>query len=341
MSRQVPPGTEPAGVTLVTGGVGFPRSYVAEHLIVSGRKVVVLDDLSGGYRDNVPPGARLVIGSILDREPLRSLFCEEKFIHVYHFAAYATERLSHKTRIFTHTNNVVGTPNLIIEALRANVRAFVFAPTAGVCGPSDEILNEDAVPRPEDPCGIAKFATELDLQAAFRLFGMPYAVFRLHNVHSEMQDLSDAYRNVVGIHMRQALQGHPMAVVDDGLQTRHSTQVVEVVPRMVRPDRLREALGQIFNLGGARAHTVPVLSRMVARAVGVEWRVKHELPSAEVHTPRIGHSWVRRILRFSPETSLYAGLDKMARWAEENIREALPFRSVDLDNYLPTVWRNS
>lgn len=323
---------------LVTGGAGFIGSHVAENLVAAGLDVVVLDDLSGGYRENVPPGARLIVGSILDRELLKRLFDDSGVMFVYHFAAYAAECLSHHIRNFNYMNNVVGTANVITEAVRARVKAFVFASSAGVYGSSSVLLDEDTTPRPEDPYGIAKFAMELDLQAASRLFGLPYVIFRLHNVYGERQDLSDPYRNVVGIFMRQALSGQPMTIFGDGSQTRNFTYVADVVPHIVRAVNEEGALGQIINLGGTETHSVVDLSRMVARAAGVEWNVRHEPPRVEPHQLRLDHSRARQILGFSPKTSLSAGLERMITWANENLREPRPFRLMELETLLPPAW---
>jgi UDP-glucose 4-epimerase len=330
---------EPAGVALVTGGAGFLGSHIAEHLLGKGWEVVVLDDLSGGYRDNVPPGARLVVGSILDRDLLKSLFAEVRFTHVFHFAAYAAECLSHHIRNFNYMNNVVGTSNLITQAVRGEVKAFVFASSASVYGSRDEVLHEHTVPRPEDPYGIAKFAMELDLQAAFRIFGLPHVIFRLHNVYGERQDLSDPYRNVVGIYMRQALLKQPMTVFGDGNQTRHFSYIDDIVPHIVRSVHLPGALGQVINLGGAEAHSVIDISRMVAQALGVEWTVRHEPARSEVQKLRLDHSLARQVFGLPAETPLQIGLERMAQWARNHLREPRPFRSVDLDLHLPPSWK--
>src|ERR1035437_9721186 len=99
--------------SLVTGGAGFIGSHVAEHLVKAGHHVVVLDDLSGGFAENVPAGATLVKGSILDEKLIHNLFAEHDFDYIYHLAAYAAEGLSHFIKRFNYSNNVLGSINLI------------------------------------------------------------------------------------------------------------------------------------------------------------------------------------------------------------------------------------
>ena len=94
--------------SLVTGGAGFIGSHVAEVLINDGQKVVILDDLSGGFIDNIPDGALFVHGSVVDNEKVIKLFEEYKFDYVYHLAAYAAEGLSHFIKRFNYINNLIG-----------------------------------------------------------------------------------------------------------------------------------------------------------------------------------------------------------------------------------------
>jgi len=75
------------------------------------------------------------------------------------------------------------------------------------------------VPMPEDPYGIAKLAVEQDLRACHEMFGLPYVIFRPHNVYGERQNIGDRYRNVIGIFMNQIMQGQPMSIFGDGTQT--------------------------------------------------------------------------------------------------------------------------
>ncbi len=145
---------------LVTGGAGFIGSHVARALDEEGLNVVVLDDLSGGFEDNVPDGALMVEGSILDVPLLNGLFERHDFDCVYHLAAYAAEGLSPFIRRFNYQNNLIGSINLINLAVEHEISRFVFTSSIAVYGAGSLPLREDQPPAPEDPYGIAKAAVE-------------------------------------------------------------------------------------------------------------------------------------------------------------------------------------
>src|SRR5690349_17490413 len=141
-------------ISLVTGGAGFLGSHVSKHLLSAGHEVVVLDDLSGGFRDNVPSGAVFVQGSVLDHGLLRRLFDKYHFTYVYHLAAYAAEGLSHFIKRFNYQNNLLGSVNLINEAVNHNITRFVFTSSIAVYGAGQTPMTEDMFPVPEDSYGI-------------------------------------------------------------------------------------------------------------------------------------------------------------------------------------------
>src|SRR5207245_7585754 len=156
-------------VSLITGAAGFIGSHVVDHCLRLGHRVVALDDLSGGFADNVPRGANFVKGSVLDHELINTLFAEHGFDYVYHLAAYAAEGLSHFIRRFNYNNNLIGSMNLINESVKHEVKCFVFTSSIAVYGPGQVPMREDMIPQPEDPYGVAKYDVELDLRDAHEM----------------------------------------------------------------------------------------------------------------------------------------------------------------------------
>src|SRR5215210_1067350 len=214
---------------LVTGGAGFIGAHLARSLSGSGSEVIVLDDLSGGFKENVEPGSALVEGSILDVELIERLFAEHRFERVYHCAAYAAEGLSHFIKRFNFENNVIGSVNLINAAINHGTDCFVFMSSIAVYGAGQLPLRESTPPTPEDSYGIAKYAVEQELAVSHEMFGLDYVVFRPHNVYGELQNIGDRYRNVLGIFINQIMNGEPLSIFGDGEQTRAFTYVGDIV----------------------------------------------------------------------------------------------------------------
>jgi UDP-glucose 4-epimerase len=326
---------------IVTGGAGFIGAHVARHLLEAGHDVVVLDDLSGGYEENVPEGATFVAGSVADAELVDELFRANEFSHVFHLAAYAAEGLSHFIRRFNYTNNVLGSINVLNAAVRAEtVERFVFASSIAVYGPAQTPMSEDVVPEPEDPYGIAKYAVELDLAAAQRMFGLDYTIFRPHNVYGELQNSADPYRNVIGIFMNQVMSGRPMTIFGDGLQTRAFTHIDDVAPIIARSIDVPEAANEVFNVGADTPYTVLDLARAVATAFGVAEPEIEFLPGRkEVVHAFSDHAKLHRVFGKEPTVPLEDGLRRMADWARETgVREPIRFESVEVLRNLPPSW---
>jgi UDP-glucose 4-epimerase len=325
---------------LVTGGAGFIGAHVARHLLEAGHDVVVLDDLSGGYEANVPTGAEFVDGSVTDPELVDDLFRAHEFVHVFHLAAYAAEGLSHFIRRFNYTNNVLGSVNVLNAAVRAEtVERFVFASSIAVYGPAQAPMSEDVVPEPEDPYGIAKYAVELDLAAAQRMFGLDYTIFRPHNVYGELQNLADPYRNVIGIFMNQVMAGKPMTVFGDGLQTRAFTHIDDVAPLIARSIDVPEATNEVFNVGAETPYSVLDLAHAIARAFVAEPEIEFLPARKEVVHAFSDHAKLHRVFGEAPTVPLEEGLRRMAEWARETgVRDPIRFESVEVLRNMPPSW---
>jgi len=326
---------------LVTGGAGFVGSHVAEALSERGHSVTVLDDLSGGFRDNVPPAAAFVEGSITDAALVDSLFTASRFEYVFHLAAYAAEGLSHFIKRFNYTNNLIGSVNLINASVNHDVRCFVFTSSIAVYGTCPVLpMTEDTAPHPEDPYGIAKLAVEQELRVCQEMFGLDYIIFRPHNVYGERQNIGDRYRNVVGIFMNQTLLGRPMTVFGDGTQTRAFSYIGDVAPVVAGSIDVPAARNQVFNIGADQPCSVNELAAAVARVMDVPLRVTYLEPRTEVQHAFSCHGKSARVLGARPPHGLNEGLARMARWVREHgARTSGVFEGIEIRKNLPSAWR--
>ncbi len=324
---------------LVTGAAGFIGSHVSRHLLDARMEVVALDDLSGGYLENVPPGARFVRGSVTDHQMLGELFAAERFDYVFHLAAYAAEGLSHFIRRYNYETNLIGSINLINLSVLHSVKCYVFTSSIAVYGANQLPMTEDMIPQPEDPYGVSKYAVELDLRAAHEQFGLDYIVFRPHNVYGEHQNIGDRYRNVIGIFMNQILSGQPLTVFGDGEQTRAFSYIDDVAPVIARSVFNQRAYGQVFNVGADQPYAVNHLARVVCQAMGVEPRINHLPARNEVKHAFSSHEKSGEYFAASAPVSLEDGIARMAAWvARVGSRTTKEFAAIEIPRELPAGW---
>jgi UDP-glucose 4-epimerase len=328
---------------LVTGAAGFIGSHVADECLALGMDVVATDDLSGGHRENVPDGAHWIEGDLRDGEFVRSLWQHGPYAFVYHLGAYAAEGLSHFIRAYNYRTNLEASVNLINASVLGNVKRFVFTSSIAVYGPGQVPMREDTVPIPEDPYGISKYAVELDLAAARRLFGLDYTVFRPHNVYGERQNIADRYRNVIGIFMNSLMQGLPMPVFGDGLQTRSFSHISDVAPVIARAPLVPEAANEVFNIGADRPHTILELAEALAAEFGVPVEVTHLPARDEVVHAFSDHAKLRRVFGESAALGLREGIARMASWVRTRGPQApMDFPGeIEVPRNLPPSWRDS
>ena len=325
--------------SLVTGGAGFIGAHVTNQLIENGHQVIVLDDLSGGFKENVNSKAIFIEGSILDHKLLEDIFNKYKFDYVYHLAAYAAEGLSHFIKRFNYNNNLIGSVNLINESVKHKIKCFVFTSSIAVYGSIPPPMSEDMQPQPEDSYGIAKLAVEQELKATHHMFGLDYIIFRPHNVYGEYQNLGDRYRNVVGIFMNQLMQGKSLTVFGDGTQTRAFSYIGDVAPPIANSVNISEAYNQTFNIGADKDYTVSELATSVMKAIGITGELRHLEARSEAAHAYASHEKAKKIFKLNTFTTLSEGLSKMAAWAKiTGIKKSKKFEGIEITEKLPPLW---
>jgi UDP-glucose 4-epimerase len=325
---------------LVTGGAGFMGAHVSRTLIERGHEVVILDDLSGGFTENLPPQARFVEGSITDDALVSRLFAEERFDYVYHLAAYAAEGLSHFIKRFNYTNNVIGSVTLINAAVNHDVDCFVFTSSIAVYGAGQVPMLESLRPEPEDSYGIAKLTVEQELAISKEMFGLDYVIFRPHNVYGELQNIGDRYRNVLGIFMNQILTGQPLSIFGDGEQTRAFSYVGDIAPAIADAPVTPGARCEIFNVGADIPYSINQLAETVKDAMGVpDHPIRHLDSRNEVTHAFSDHSKAEKVYGQRASTSLAEGVSRMVEWVREHgPRATSRFSGIEIERGLPPFW---
>ncbi len=325
--------------SLVTGGAGFIGSHVVKHCLDMGHQVVVLDDLSGGFADQIPQEATFVEGSITDSELVTQLFAKHQFDYVYHLAAYAAEGLSHFIRNFNYQNNLIGSINLINESVKHKVKCFVFTSSIAVYGQGQLPMREDMVPQPEDPYGISKYAVEMDLKSAHEMFGLNSVVFRPHNVYGENQNIGDKYRNVIGIFMNQIMQNKPLTIFGDGEQTRAFSYIDDVAIPISQSVNQPKAYNQVFNIGADKPYTVNELAKVIGKSFETEPDIKYLRARNEVEHAYSDHAKAHEVFGQENAVSLEEGVGRMAAWAKEvGARKSAVFGNIEITEKLPEGW---
>ena len=326
---------------LITGAAGFIGSHVADACLQLGMEVVATDDLSGGYRENVPDDAEWIEGDLRDGDFVSDLWQGRKFDYVYHLGAYAAEGLSHFIRAYNYRTNLEATVNLVNQAVIHDTSRFVFTSSIAVYGKGQLPMTEDMAPIPEDPYGISKYAAELDLAAAHEMFGLDFTIFRPHNVYGERQNIADKYRNVIGIFMNAILRDKPMPVFGDGLQTRAFSHVDDVAPLIAGSPLVDGAANHTFNIGADQPHTILELANLIAEVFEVEPQLEYLPARNEVVHAFSDHLKIRAVFDPSPPISLDEGIRRMAVWVRENgPMEPVEFLTgIEVERNLPPSWK--
>ena len=266
---------------LVTGGAGFIGSHVADALLEQGYAVDIIDNFSSGDRRNVPPAAKLHEIDITSSDAAR-LIRESRFDAICHLAAQIDVRKSVADPAFDASVNVGGTLNLI-EAVRqsAHPTRFVFSSTGGaIYGDFVSVPTEEHAPKdPESPYGVAKLSAEYYLAYYARVHGLDTVALRYSNVYGPRQN-PHGEAGVVAIFCTRILEGKPLTVFGEGMQTRDYVYAVDVaqanVAAVSRPLARPAQLDlRAYNVGTSRQTTVLDLANGLRRAAGSDVPVQH------------------------------------------------------------------
>jgi len=316
---------------LVTGGAGFIGSHVADLFLANGWEVTVVDDLSSGKRENLPPDAKFHEIGIFSPELVR-LVSEQRFEVIAHLAGQIDVRKSVADPIGDATTNILGTINLM-EALRATdgKSRVVFTSTGGVLyGDFNTPPNLETYPKdPESPYAIAKLSTELYLAYYGRVHNMESAAVRFGNVYGPRQD-PHGEAGVVAIFCGRILNNRPLTIFGDGLQTRDYVYVGDVAravylaATMPLPEKERLD-ARAFNIGTGKGTSVIEIAKLLQDTAGSNVPVEFAPHRpGEQQESFVNADKARKVLGWEPELTLEEGLARTFSWFEHQWSESSP-----------------
>jgi UDP-glucose 4-epimerase len=250
---------------LVTGGAGFIGSNLVKVLLRDGHSVTVLDDLSSGKKENLPPDIPLKVAKVGDPETWKTL---EPVDTVFHLAAMASVVESQEKPVQCQVDNVHSILYLLDFVRSGRAKRIVFASSASIYGDLAPVQIETQLPAPKSPYGLSKLTGESLLQMAWLNEGIPYLAFRMFNVYGPYQSLDSDYASVIPVFLCRALQGKPLMVHGKGDQTRDFISVSQVVEYYLQA-MMTSKVG-IYNLGNGGSETIKSLAQRVLALTGRE-----------------------------------------------------------------------
>lgn len=314
---------------LITGVAGFMGSHMADDFLAKGCDVIGIDNLIGGYKDNVPSGVEFYNVDCSSFDEIESCFYNVGL--VIHTACTAYEGLSVFSPSLIVKNTSLATAATLAASVKHGVSKYVYLSSMARYGTQDTVpFTEDMIPKPQDPYGISKVESEMLIRNISETHGMDYSILVPHNIIGPRQKYDDPFRNVASIMINRMLQGKQPIIYGDGEQQRCFSFYQDVADPIMVASESNIANGRVINIGPDEEFiTINKLAEIISNILdfdldpiympGRPQEVKHANCSADL---------AREILGYKTKTTLHEGLTQLASWIEQ--RGTLPF-----DYHLP------
>ena len=309
---------------LITGVAGFMGSHMADDFLSKGYEVCGVDNLIGGYRDNVSPDVEFYEEDCSDFQGIEKLFRNVDL--VVHTACTAYEGLSVFSPSLVVRNTSLATAATLAASVKHGVSKYVFLSSMARYGTQDRVpFTEDMQTKPQDPYGISKVESEMLIRNVSETHGMQYSILVPHNIIGPRQKYDDPYRNVASIMINRMLQGKQPIIYGDGSQQRCFSFYQDVAnPIMVAAEN-DIANGRVINIGPDEEFiSINELARIIADILDFNLDPIY-MPGRpqEVKDATCSADLAREILGYETTTSLIDGLTQLAEWIQN--RGAKPF----------------
>jgi UDP-glucose 4-epimerase len=325
---------------LVTGVAGFLGSHLAEKLTLMNNKVVGIDSMIGGYKDNVPKNIDFFNLDCCDLEKMNDVM--KGVDVVYHCAATAHEGLSVFSPVEITKNNYLASVSVFTAAVANKVKRIIFCSSMARYGDQKTPFTEDMIPKPIDPYAISKVAAENVLINLCELNNIEWVIAVPHNIIGPRQKYDDPFRNVVSIMINRMLQNKAPLIYGDGKQKRCFSYIDDCISCLLPMLDQKNLNKQIINIGPDEEFvTINEISEICSNITGSNLKPIHKKDRPrEVKHATCSADKARKILNYKTTTDLKNGILKTYEYIKK--RGVLPFDyhiNIEINNELtPEVW---
>jgi len=326
---------------LITGIAGFMGSHLADSMLSEGHEVIGIDNLMGGYESNVPQKAKFI------KEDLKNLTAVAPYFEnidvVIHSACTAYEGLSVFSPSLVSENTYQITANILSVSVNFKVGKIIYLSSMARYGAQPVVpFTENMVPKPQDPYGIAKYASELLVKNLCDLNSISHTILVPHNIIGPRQKYDDPFRNVASIMINRMLQGKQPIIYGDGEQKRCFSFMQDVVDPIKTTINTNVADGEIINIGPDDEFvTINELANKIANIMSFNLDPIY-VPSRpqEVQFANCSADKARKILNYTPKVGLTEGLTELVLWIEKQGPKPFEYHlPIEINNSsTPKTW---
>ncbi len=329
-----------SGKILVTGVAGFLGSHLAEKLSNLNYEVIGVDNMSGGYKDNIPKKVKFFNFDCCDFQKMTKVMKDVQV--VYHCAATAHEGLSVFSPVEITRNNYMASVSVFTSAIANKVKRIIFCSSMARYGDQKTPFTEDMNPKPIDPYAISKVAAENVLKNLCDLNNIEWVIAVPHNIIGPRQKYDDPFRNVVSIMINRMLQKKAPIIYGDGEQKRCFSYIDDCLSCLLPMLDQKNLNKQIINIGPDEEFvTINKISEICSNVTGSNLKpiYKKDRPK-EVKHATCSANKARKLLNYKTKTDLINGISKTYDYIKQ--RGAKPFNyhiNLEIKNELtPEVW---
>lgn len=300
---------------LVTGGAGFIGSAISRQLLKEGHYVIIIDNLSTGYKENIPKEAEFFEVNCQNIDMYSSI-PQRKYEAIYHIAGQSSGEISFDNPVYDLQTNTQSTLLLLKFAQKTGCKRLLYASSMSVYGDQpDEATNEEAFCFPKSFYGVGKLASEHYLRI-FQQYGIESTALRLFNVYGPGQNMKNLRQGMLSIFLTQALKTKKVIVKGSSDRFRDFVYIEDVVNAFIKCEKEPKSFGKIYNVASSRKTTVrQLLEKMISKLpfeVTIEYRGNTPGDQFGIYA---NIQLIREDTGWKPNYSLEKGIDEMIKWA--------------------------